>query len=49
MNTVSDEVAMNSLAYLSLQKRFTEDVFYYVKIWPKTPISNQHSLVACQP
>ena len=25
----------HSLAYLSVQKRFTEEVPYYVKIWPK--------------
>jgi len=33
--TVSDKVVRHSLAYLSVKKWFTENVPFYVKIWPK--------------
>jgi len=41
VNTVSDKVVRNSLAYLSVQKCFAGDVPYYVKTaqlllrWPR--------------
>jgi len=35
MNTVSDKVVRNSLAYLSMQKWFVGDVPFYMKILPK--------------
>jgi len=56
VNTVSNKVVRNSLAYLSVQKLFAGDVRYttwkFGRNWPtpsKTPISNQYSLVAPQP
>jgi len=35
MNILNDKVVKHSLACLSVQKRFVEDVSFYVKIWPK--------------
>ena len=35
VNTVSEKVVRHSLAYLSVQKWFACDGFYYVKIWPE--------------
>jgi len=54
VNTVSNKVVMHSLAYLSVQKLFTGDVPFYVKIWlrlhelppSKTPIFKFQSIFA---